>query len=499
MKKIFISCSFLFYFVSTFSQSFEIKQITSGDFDAKNPIISAYSYWDSPIVFFELHSGDSSNIVTMGYNSFANTFLTITPITTGNALRIKPYEDFNRGIAFQTNENGNWDIAFRPYENGNWGQFTFLTNSSVDEINLSPFYVSDPGFPSNNFILFQRSDTIIVLEYKESVIAEYPVFVNTSQYQYSDYIGIYYSYSSNIYPRVGIHVVAVEIDSLGNRNLVYKYKPLFGQWEEKSFIKENCECRNPSLQKLYYTPGLIFEDSTSNGFRPFSVYDWELEKDIEPIPDLVSGNLSDFKIDQPNIITSNPSPNLELEFFPHTYFVRDGNDLKIRLNKLESGDVVGDTLIDIKIDQSKVTLGALGYWDGEIFYTIWEDSSEGHIHLFGRRQLYPVDAVSDEYGIDDFSLSQNYPNPFNPSTSIKYAISSRQFVTLKVFDVLGNEIATLVNEEKSAGGYEVEFNSHSVEGRNLPSGVYFYQLIAKGPETSSGQKSIQTKKMILLK
>lgn len=85
-----------------------------------------------------------------------------------------------------------------------------------------------------------------------------------------------------------------------------------------------------------------------------------------------------------------------------------------------------------------------------------------------------------------FSLLQNYPNPFNPSTKIKYAIGSKQFASLKVYDVLGNEVATLVNEEKPAGTYEVGFNA---EG--LPSGVYFYQLHASA--------FVQTKKMLLLK
>ncbi len=90
-----------------------------------------------------------------------------------------------------------------------------------------------------------------------------------------------------------------------------------------------------------------------------------------------------------------------------------------------------------------------------------------------------------------FKLSQNFPNPFNPATSMHYTISSRRFVTLKVYDILGNEIATLVNEEKPAGSYEVEFNSHSDEGRNLSSGIYFYKIEA-------GQ-FVETKKMILLK
>ena len=85
-----------------------------------------------------------------------------------------------------------------------------------------------------------------------------------------------------------------------------------------------------------------------------------------------------------------------------------------------------------------------------------------------------------------FYLHQNYPNPFNPITSIQYAVSSRQFVSLKVYDVLGNEIANLVNEEKAAGIYEINFNSN-----NLSSGIYFYKLQAGS--------FVETKKMVLLK
>ncbi len=82
----------------------------------------------------------------------------------------------------------------------------------------------------------------------------------------------------------------------------------------------------------------------------------------------------------------------------------------------------------------------------------------------------------------NFIYTQNYPNPFNPSTKIKFTIPAviasetkqSQLITLKVYDVLGNEIATLVNEEKPAGSYEVEFDA-----TDLPSGVYFYQLNAR--------------------
>ena len=98
-----------------------------------------------------------------------------------------------------------------------------------------------------------------------------------------------------------------------------------------------------------------------------------------------------------------------------------------------------------------------------------------------------VDVEDEQNPIaSEFELEQNYPNPFNPKTNIQYAISNRQFVTIKVYDILGNEIAILVDEEKPLGEYEVEFDA-----KGLPSGVYFYQLKAGS--------FIQTKKMILLK
>jgi len=75
--------------------------------------------------------------------------------------------------------------------------------------------------------------------------------------------------------------------------------------------------------------------------------------------------------------------------------------------------------------------------------------------------------------LNDFTLNQNYPNPFNPSTRISFSIPQNSFVTLKVFDVLGNEIETLVNRDLSAGSYDVEFVS-----KNFTSGVYFYNLTA---------------------
>ena len=87
---------------------------------------------------------------------------------------------------------------------------------------------------------------------------------------------------------------------------------------------------------------------------------------------------------------------------------------------------------------------------------------------------------------DNFYLYQNYPQPFNPSTKIKYQIPKPCFVSLKIFDALGTEVATLINEEKMRGTFQIEF-----DGSELTSGVYFYQLIAGD--------FLETKKMVLIK
>jgi len=138
---------------------------------------------------------------------------------------------------------------------------------------------------------------------------------------------------------------------------------------------------------------------------------------------------------------------------------------------------------------------------GLIPSNIWSLATTANGYLFAgsstdgvyRTEYSTTSVNSENVEINSFSLLQNYPNPFNPSTKIKFTIPSvtlsgveGSFVTLKVFDVLGNEIATLVDEYKPAGNYEVEFS-----GAEITSGVYFYQLKINN--------FIQTKKMTLMK
>jgi|GEM_PF-1236468 len=127
-------------------------------------------------------------------------------------------------------------------------------------------------------------------------------------------------------------------------------------------------------------------------------------------------------------------------------------------------------------------------------------NNAGHRILFsrvvGKKILEQLDAVTsiEEKTLPpmNFILAQNYPNPFNPETKINYQLSEPGFVTLKIFDMLGREVANLLSESKEAGSYQAAFNTqHAANNRQLASGVYFYQLRVG--------KAFQTKKMVLLR
>ena len=135
--------------------------------------------------------------------------------------------------------------------------------------------------------------------------------------------------------------------------------------------------------------------------------------------------------------------------------------------------------------------------DFTLTYKVRAKDIGNNISLYSNEVTVRAEYLGKEYlagNNTEYKLIQNYPNPFNPSTKISYSIKEDGFVTLKVYDILGVEIATLVNESKTAGSYEAEFNA-----ANLPSGMYIYKLQSVNPSTSSGQGFTDVKKMLLTK
>jgi plastocyanin len=119
--------------------------------------------------------------------------------------------------------------------------------------------------------------------------------------------------------------------------------------------------------------------------------------------------------------------------------------------------------------------------------------------LLGMKGTITVNLSSGVQTIDNklpssFKLSQNFPNPFNPSTSISYSIAQPSFISLKIFNILGEEVETLIESESAPGRYEVIWN-----GSTQSSGMYFYQLKAKSISNNSNQLFVETKRLLLIK
>jgi hypothetical protein len=129
------------------------------------------------------------------------------------------------------------------------------------------------------------------------------------------------------------------------------------------------------------------------------------------------------------------------------------------------------------------SLVAVPDYTGDLIDYLYIGTLGDGIYLY---QIGILDNIKNNYKTNKYYLSQNYPNPFNPSTKISFIIPNSSLVTLKVFDILGNVVATLVDDYRKAGIYSTEFQAH-----NLASGIYFYQLKA--------DKYIQRKKMVILK
>jgi lysophospholipase L1-like esterase len=113
------------------------------------------------------------------------------------------------------------------------------------------------------------------------------------------------------------------------------------------------------------------------------------------------------------------------------------------------------------------------------------DGNYRYLHELVTDIVY-TDIIDYHNSPSNYDLGQNYPNPFNPSTSIRFQIPEREFVSLKIYNSLGKKVATLVNEEKGPGKYKITWNAS-----DLPSGIYFYRIITAG--------YTETKKMLLLK
>jgi hypothetical protein len=235
-------------------------------------------------------------------------------------------------------------------------------------------------------------------------------------------------------------------------------------------------------------------------FYPKSIkrYYWTVDPNRFGLPDIEGSHklVGYYSYELPPYSSSNNIDLLDSLYFNAPVFL--GGQLVVGFPEQNDSLVseLKDSLEVTVIQRDDFPEGIVEIWQvldiylDSLYNKLENDKRLDHIQYNRKIQYDSISAITEVESIngliDTYYLSDAYPNPFNPSTTIRYRIPEAGLVTLKVYDVLGREVATLVNEEKLTGSYEVEF-----DGSNLSSGVYFYQLKAGS--------FIQTRKMICLK
>lgn len=219
-------------------------------------------------------------------------------------------------------------------------------------------------------------------------------------------------------------------------------------------------------EELKYSLGqyfLEFNSKIANGGElTYSMVSSELSESMRPRNPKVSGNILQLA---PNV--TNPDKS-NLPLIPNTKPGMLIARMKLETSAKEFADVPLNLNWTGEAEKYKTKIIA---FDGSKNYSV----TDAQNHLSELTTLSKGNESEETVASipTDFSLLQNYPNPFNPSTVINYSLPENSFVSLKVYDITGKEILTLVNEKKDAGRYEVSF-----DGSNLASGMYFYKIQA---------------------
>jgi Secretion system C-terminal sorting domain len=479
--KLYSLFSLLLYSGILFAQSEFIKQITNYNFDSRNPsVLDGSPFGNEGEFVFEIHDGNNINIGLIKYSADTDSFTAPVKITNNSFQNINPsdmnYYDGKHIVVFQTNQNGNQDIAISEEQGGNWSNPIFLTSSNEDETNPS-FVLNSYNEPFDTlWVLYEKSNSIHLVSFKDSITADRIIFGANDSISYSSATGMMYG---------GINVAAVKYSPSEQKIVYVFFDNVNGTFSSVETINDDGICSLPKVFPSVISRGILtYESKSDTGYQNvFYLDNWPDASSPTPWVDNPQGDISSLSVAPIDYITKNENGNGD----PCSYLVTRNDSTYINLNNNENF-YNQDTLVYTRVNIANLDKGFMGAIPSYfIYYTIFEDSSNGHINLFGRKQSILIGSIAeDNIDAPQFKLMQNYPNPFNSQTRIFYALSQQNFVNLKVYDLLGNEAAELVNETKVPGVYSIYFNAEK-----FSSGVYFYKLTV-GDNT-------KTKKMILIK
>ncbi len=490
-------------YAQNYNQPVQIKQITNFNFNARNPNYFKYlynnNYQDGEIIFEAQHDS-VSNIYLMKYNSQTDSFYNAYPLTNNNFKNMNPVgiglNNSSLGekiVLFQTNQNRNTDIAYSIYANNSWTTPSLLLSSSSNE--YEPVLLLNNGLggvPEFSF-LYKKDKSVYFYANDGSTITNEVVFQGHDSIEYFSSAGKIIEF----YPNYFIYVSAIKAINGDIKGIFCKNKNVTSSnWGSEQTVFDSGMTKNLKFNEFPlmadYNAGLSFEvqrNYRSDTYVMKSIDDFGKNYKAVRLPIDTSYNNFCFHTLGMNMIVDN---NDIMLYGPYTFLLtKNGNTFLNSHKYVVPGyeAFTNDTLIQLKYDSPKINIVCPGptYINAHMLsYILFEDSSNGKINLLGIKRLDPIGGINDAFPVNNFTLLQNYPNPFNPTTRIQYSVAGYQFVNLSVYDVLGRNIATLVNEQKQPGNYFIDFNAN-----NLASGIYFYSLRVNN--------STKTRKMIIIK
>ena len=399
----------------------------------------------------------------------------------------------NVHVVWYEGRDGNWEIYYKRSVDGglNWGAETRLTN--------------DPSYSGNPSLAVSGQDVHLVWEdnrdggndeiyYKHSTDGGLSWGADTRLTNNS---------GESATPSIWVSGQFISLvwneDRDGNWEIYYKRSINGGvNWETDTRLTNNTAVSGyPTLSVSGSIVNVVWHDNRESNFEIFYKRSTDMGLNWQQDVRLTDNN---FISGYPSIAATGSSVHVVWEDD------RDGNyEIYYKVSPDGGSNWNADTRLTNSngiSDRNSISVS------GSIVHVVWEDNRDGNYELYYKRNptgnITGIENISLEIPCE-FKLEQNYPNPFNPSTKIKFTIpnvtlslSSRaetrdegSRVQLKVYDVLGNEVATLVDENKSAGTYEIDFSVGRDSSPAIASGIYFYQLKAG--------EYISTKKMTLIK
>jgi hypothetical protein len=511
MKKLIIFfVAFYSFFVSHYSLSQSVwsppQRLTSGFVD-RNPSfrtvsntlnINSILFLQNFEFFTFVRSISSYSQICLG--KLTNTGLadSILYLTSGNFIHRNPCiaYAFNRStrgpinsalVLWETNENSSWDIYGKFYNRQTgWGS-QFVIDNSASIIKSSP---QSMCIDSNNYaIVYTKGNDIIFKAYNPYTMAvtyDTNLTVNDTAVCFNPHLNIYNS------PSPVYYFVTYEKRKPDNKRAIYCRKnTALISWSAPDTIAYAGDNYFNSFSWYYGSmnyPMSVSFTSDRSGLKDIylttvslptgnGLQEKTLQNTVFNFYNFNSINfpiVTDYSMSYASAVLKRNSDSVKIMFDYNSYSVGQSKD----------STTVCDTSKNISVTLGSAFTVGTAIWE----WVLYNKDSAGVSQIYGRKKQIMINSVSKIGNSvpDKFSLSQNYPNPFNPSTNIKFQIANNKYVLLKVFDVIGREVQTLVNEKLKPGEYEVTF-----DGSALPSGVYFYKLTA-GEFT-------QTKKLILLK